>query len=53
MSRFKRAAASLAEGFLASRYHEAMSRMSDRQLADIGVTRETISARACELARSR
>ena len=53
MSRFRRAAASIAQGFMAARYHQALSNMNDRQLAEIGLTRETISRRAFELARMR
>ena len=53
MSMFKRVAAGFAEGFMASRYHQALNNLSDRQLADIGLTRETIVRRAYELARSR
>jgi uncharacterized protein YjiS (DUF1127 family) len=51
MNSFKRFAARVSEGFRASRYHQAFSQMSDRQLADIGLSRETISNRARELAR--
>ena len=46
MSRFRRAAAGVAERFLTARYHEALSGMSDRQLADIGLTRRASTARA-------
>ncbi len=49
MSRFRR----VAEGFMAARFHQALSQMSDRQLADMGLSRETISQRALELARMR
>ena len=51
MSTFNRFFAGIAEGFRAARIHQALSRMSDRQLADIGVTRDGISQRAHELAR--
>jgi uncharacterized protein YjiS (DUF1127 family) len=47
MSRFSR----LAERFRVARYTEALNLMTDRQLADIGLTRGGISARAQELAR--
>ena len=53
MNTFNRVAARLTEGFTAARTHHALSRMSDRQLADIGLTRENISLRALELAQSR
>jgi uncharacterized protein YjiS (DUF1127 family) len=53
MSRFRHAAAGIAERFLTARYHQALSQLSDRQLADIGLTRATIAERALELARSR
>lgn len=53
MSLFRRTAAGIAERFLTARYHEALSSMNDRQLADIGVTRAGISQRAREMARSR
>ncbi len=53
MSKLRNAAAGVAERFLAARYHQALSGLSDRQLADIGLTRETISLRARELAHTR
>jgi uncharacterized protein YjiS (DUF1127 family) len=53
MSRFARAAAGFAERLRVAGYHRALSQMSDRQLADIGLSRETISHRAHELAQSR
>ncbi len=53
MNRFRRATAGVAERFLTARYHEALSSLSDRQLADIGLTRENISLRALELAQMR
>ena len=46
MSRFTRVAAGIAEGFMAARYHRALSHMNDRQLADIGLTRADIPRRA-------
>ena len=49
MSRFRRAAAGVAERFLAARYHQALSGLSDRQLADIGLPASIHCAR--ELAR--
>ena len=53
MNRFRRAAAGIAERFLTARYHQALSGMSDRQLADIGLSRDNISLRALELAQKR
>lgn len=53
MSKFRRAAAGLAEGFMAARFHQALNDLSDRQLADIGLTRAEIPERARELARLR
>ena len=53
MSRFRNAAAGIAERFMAARYKQALSGLSDRQLADIGLTRETLSLRARELAQKR
>jgi len=53
MMRFKRAAASLAEGFMTSRYQQALNHLSDGQLADLGLTRQTLRGRARQLARSR
>ena len=48
-----RFAAGLTDGLMAARHHHALSRMSDRQLADIGLSRENISLRALELAQRR
>jgi uncharacterized protein YjiS (DUF1127 family) len=53
MSRFSNIFSGFAEGFKAARFHHALSRMSDRQLADIGLTRESIPRRALELAQLR
>jgi uncharacterized protein YjiS (DUF1127 family) len=53
MSRFRRAAAGIAERFLTARYNQVLSGMSDHQLADIGLTRQGIPLRARELARTR
>jgi uncharacterized protein YjiS (DUF1127 family) len=53
MSRFRRAAAGVAERFLTARYQQALSGLNDRQLADIGLTRAGIAQRARELARTR
>ncbi len=53
MSKFTRVAARLSEGLMVAGYHHALRQMSDRQLADIGLTRENISLRALELAQKR
>ncbi len=49
MSRFSRATARIAKRFMTARYEEALNRLSDRQLADIGLTREGIPASVREL----
>ncbi len=53
MNTFTRTAARFAEGVMAARHNHALRRMSDRQLADIGLTRENVSLRALELAQLR
>lgn len=53
MSRFSKILTGVADGFKAARFRQAMSRLSDRQLADIGLSRENISRRALELAQQR
>lgn len=53
MSKFRRAAAGVAERFLTARYEQALMGLNDNQLADIGVARNDISRHARELARSR
>jgi len=53
MSGFARFASGLAEGFKAARYYEALKHMNDRQLADIGTSREAIGRRVFELAQKR
>ncbi len=45
--------AGLVEGMRVAQYHRALSRMSDRQLADIGIGRDEIARRAIELAQQR
>ena len=53
MNSFTRAFSSLTAGFNTARLNHTFNRMSDRQLADIGLSRENISLRALELAQSR
>jgi uncharacterized protein YjiS (DUF1127 family) len=53
MNTFTRIFSGLAEGMRAARFHQTLSRMSDRQLADIGIAREQIARRAIELAQQR
>jgi uncharacterized protein YjiS (DUF1127 family) len=53
MSTFTRIFAGLAEGLRVARFHRALSQLSDRQLADIGVSRDEIPRRAVELAHGR
>jgi uncharacterized protein YjiS (DUF1127 family) len=53
MNRFSRVLTSLTDGFNTARLTRTLDRMSDRQLADIGFTRETISLRSLELAQTR
>ncbi len=53
MNRFARAFSSLTVGFNTARLNHSFNRMSDRQLADIGLTRENASLRALEVAQSR
>jgi uncharacterized protein YjiS (DUF1127 family) len=53
MNRFSRAFSTLTDGFNTARLNHTFNRMSDRQLADIGLTRENASLRALELAQAR
>ncbi len=53
MNKFNRVFTGIAEGFRAARFHSALNRLSDRQLADIGLNRDSISQRALELAQMR
>ena len=53
MSRFRHAVATAVERFRAARFYDALNGLSDRQLADIGLTRGDVPQRARELARSR
>ena len=51
MSTLSNIVAGLAEGLRMARLYQELSHMSDRQLADIGLTRDNISRRALDLAR--
>jgi len=53
MSTSTRIAADLAEGFMASRYHRALSRMGGCQVTNVGAARQTIYRRAGEPAQGR
>ena len=53
MNRFAHAFSSLTAGFNTARLNHAFNHMSDRQLADIGLTRENASLRALDLAQKR
>lgn len=53
MNRFSRVFTSLTEGLSTARLNHTLNRMSDRQLADIGLTRDTASLRALKLAHGR
>ncbi len=53
MNTFSKVFAGFAEVVRVARFHRALSQMSDRQLADIGISRNDISRRAFELARQR
>lgn len=53
MSTFSRVFGSISQGFRAARYTQALNQLSDRQLADIGLTRGEIARRAFELAEKR
>jgi uncharacterized protein YjiS (DUF1127 family) len=53
MNRFARAFSTLTDGLHTARLNHTFNRMSDRQLADIGLTRENASLRALELAQAR
>ncbi len=50
MNRFSRAFNSLTTSLSTARLNHTLNRMSDRQLADIGLSRENVSVRALELA---
>ena len=51
MSRFSRFFGGISEGFRAARYNQALNQLSDRQLADIGLSRGELPRHALELAR--
>ena len=53
MNKFRNVFSGIADGIKAARFHHALNGLSDRQLADIGLTRENISRRALELAQMR
>ncbi len=53
MNRFARVLNSLTDGFNTARVQHRLNRMSDRQLADIGISRDNVSLRALALAQSR
>ena len=53
MNHFTRTFSTLTDSFNTARLNHAFNRMSDRQLADIGLSRENASLRALELAQSR
>jgi hypothetical protein len=50
MSGFSNFLGRLSVGIKTSQFHRALSGMSDRQLADIGMTRQDIPRRAREMA---
>ena len=53
MTSFTRVFTSFADGFKTARLHHTLNRMSDRQLADIGLSRENVSLRALAMAQTR
>lgn len=53
MSRFSDYLTGFSERFKAARYNEVLTRMSDRQLADIGLSRGEIPRHARDMARGR
>ncbi|MEP0324321.1 DUF1127 domain-containing protein [Bauldia litoralis] len=50
MSRFSNYFAGFSERFKAARFNQVLNQMSDRQLADLGVTRADIPRHAREMA---
>ena len=53
MNSFSRIFEGLTAGLNTARLSHTLNRMSDRQLADIGLSRETVSQRALAMARKR
>jgi uncharacterized protein YjiS (DUF1127 family) len=53
MNTFSKLFAGFSEGIRVARFHRALNQMSDRQLADIGISRDDIARRAIELAQKR
>ena len=51
MSRFSDFFAGVSERYKAARYNEVLTRMSDRQLDDIGLSRANIPRHARDMAR--
>ncbi|WP_421722763.1 DUF1127 domain-containing protein [Bauldia sp.] len=51
MSRFSDLITGFSEHYKAARYSEVLNRMTDRQLADIGVSRSEIGQQARNMAR--
>jgi len=51
MSRFSQTFRGLTEAYRAAQYRAVLSRLSDRQLADVGFSRDEIGYRALEMAR--
>ncbi|MCP4385737.1 MAG: DUF1127 domain-containing protein [Hyphomicrobiales bacterium] len=53
MSRFSDFLTGVSERYKAARYNEVLTRMSDRQLVDIGLSRTDIPRHARDMARGR
>ena len=51
MSRLSQFFGGISENFRAARFHHALNQLSDRQLADIGLSRNDLTRRSRELAR--
>jgi uncharacterized protein YjiS (DUF1127 family) len=52
MSRLSNLLGGLSVGFKTARFNQVLNRMSDRQLADIGIDRYDIPRRARDMAKS-